>query len=495
MRLEPTPRPEQVVRVNAKLITSSTILHLSSEELEHAVSQEQAENPALTVKEQRICLFCSAPLYGQYGQVCSACGNFPPQEQPGATNAPPAEGAYPIENHAKWDHQHTFFDIDNYGFIEIDDEDSFDPMARIATNESLSETLLQQLEALLPPEDATIAEQLVGNLNERGYLEITLEEVAQHLEVPLERVDYVLKQLQTLEPLGIGARNLRECLLLQLDAISEIDEVPPLAHTLIDQYLDQIAHNQFHDIARQLKVSEAEVKEVYRYIRTMLHPFPAHTYSASQGNSRVGNGATYIRPDIIIRQGENGLEVELVEEKRYLFSVGSQYTPLSSETPTNEVQRYMHYHNDRARFFIDCMQRRWQTLRRVSELVIHYQREFIEKGVRYLRPLTRTEVATRLSLDEGTVSRATANKYALLPSGRLLPLADFFDGSLGVKDMLRELITTEDPRRRYSDEELARLMKAQGIPMARRTVTKYREEMGIGSSRDRSHMPIPTRYQ
>ncbi|OLD84668.1 MAG: hypothetical protein AUF64_00795 [Chloroflexi bacterium 13_1_20CM_54_36] len=121
----------------------------------------------------------------------------------------------------------------------------------------------------------------------------------------------------------------------------------------------------------------------------------------------------------------------------------------------------------------------------MTELVIDYQRDFLEQGVRFLRPLTRAEVASRLNLDEGTVSRATANKYVLLPNGRLIPFADFFDGSLGVKDMLRELISSEEPKRRLSDEELAQLIQARGIPMARRTVTKYREEMGIGSSRER----------
>ena len=486
MRLEPTPRPEQVVRVNAKLITSSTILHFSSEELEHAVNQEQADNPALTVKEQRICLSCGTPLYSQYGQVCAACGNFVQQEQPSTTLGNTTEEPLLSPENAHWSYQqHTFFDIDNYGFVAIDDEDAFDPMARIATNESLSEILLQQLEALIAPEDALIAEQLVGNLNERGYLEVSVEEIAIHLEVPVARVTYVLKQLQTLEPLGIGARDLRECLLLQLEALAEVDNAPALTHTLITHHLDQLAHNQFHEIARLLKVPEESVKEAYHYIRTTLHPYPAQTYSVTQSYGRSGHGTSYIRPDIIIRQGENGLEIELVEERRYHFSIGSRYPLPGSETPSSDVQRYIHYHNDRAKFFIDCVQRRWQTLRRVAELVVNYQREFIEKGVRYLRPLTRAEVATRLSLDEGTVSRATANKYALLPNGRLLPLADFFDGSLGVKDMLRELILSEEARHRYSDDELARLMTAQGIPMARRTVTKYREEMGIASSRER----------
>jgi RNA polymerase sigma-54 factor len=149
------------------------------------------------------------------------------------------------------------------------------------------------------------------------------------------------------------------------------------------------------------------------------------------------------------------------------------------------MQRYLRQYNDRAKFFIDCVQRRWRTLTRVTELVIDYQRDFLEHGVRFLRPLTRAEIASRLNLDEGTVSRATANKYMLLPNGRLIPFSDFFDGSLGVKDMLRELISSEEPKRRLSDEELARLIQARGIPLARRTVTKYREEMGIGSSRER----------
>src|SRR5947208_14299918 len=118
----------------------------------------------------------------------------------------------------------------------------------------------------------------------------------------------------------------------------------------------------------------------------------------------------------------------------------------------------MHHHRDQAKFFIDCIYRRWRTLKRVAQLVVNYQQEFLEKGVRYLRPLTRAEVATRLNLDEGTVSRATANKYALLPNGRLIPFSDFFDGSLGIKDILRELIKSEEPRHPLSYYDLAPLL-------------------------------------
>jgi len=485
MRLEPTPRPDHALRVSARLVTSSTILHLSADELEHAVNQEQIENPALEVREQRVCLYCGATILGPQ---CVSCGNF---AQSGETTFPTGETRSSDENlaevpWAQWGEDRPY-DLDNYNWGDNDEDDEFDPMARIPMGQTLAEILLQQLEALLTPEDAPIAEQLVGNLNERGYLEISLQEVAEHLEVPLTRVRYVLSLLQTLEPLGIGARDLRECLLLQLQALNEQGAEQHLALQLIEHYLDRLGKSQFQEIARELKVPEQEVRQAAQYIRTTLNPYPAHSYNAEINSSRMGTA--YMRPDVLIRKGESGYEVELIEEKRYRFRVGQTYDsqPLNrlADPGGVEMQRYVNHHADRARFFIDCIQRRWRTLKRVAELVVDYQHEFLEKGIRYLRPLTRAEVATRLNLDEGTVSRATANKYAMLPNGRLMAISDFFDGSLSVKDILRELIASEEPRHRFSDDELARILTARGTPMARRTVTKYREEMGILSSRER----------
>jgi RNA polymerase sigma-54 factor len=435
------------------------------------------------VNESPICLFCGTPLYGQ---SCTACGRF---VQPALAISESSE-SYEAAIEGQWDEQQAFYEI--HGRNEAaptDDDDDLDPLASIPTGETLAETLLQQRAALVSADDAFIAEQLVGNLNEHGYLEISLNEVAEHLQVPLERVEYVLSQLQTLEPLGIGARDLRECLLIQLAAIGEQEEPHPLAFALIDRYLNELGHGHFHEIARELKVSEQEGHLVSLYIRSTLPPFPAHTYQAESGYTRAGIDAGYVHPDIIIRNGETGFEVELIEEKRYRFRISTGYgtRPLQLESgpASEEIQRYMRQFSDQAKFFIDCIQRRWRTLKRVAELIVDYQREFLKKGVRYLRPLTRAEVASHLGLDEGTVSRATANKYALLPNGRLMSMSDFFDRSLGVKDILRELIMAGEPKHRLSDEELAHLMTARGIPMARRTVKKYRKEMGIGSSRER----------
>src|SRR5436305_9785862 len=417
MQLEPRQRPDQVLRVTPKLITSSAILQLSLDELERAVSSEQVENPALEVDEHPICHFCGTRMYGQ---KCSACG----QSAQLTLTAGEVSINYEIPVDRLGSTHQQLYDFDNYGFAEIDHDDEFDMLASIPTGETLVEILLRQLEALVPPEDQPVAEQLVGNLNERGYLEISLDEIAGHLQVPLERVEYVLSQLQSLEPLGIGARNLRECLLIQLKALSEPDAPPPLVYTLLDRYLDHLGRNQFHEIARQLKISEQEIRQACLYIRSRLHPFPAQIY---QADTRLDSNATYIRPDVIIRKGETGFEVELIEEKRYNFHIATDY-PDSAEQPATErenrdLQRYMHHHRDQAKFFIDCIYRRWRTLKRVAQMVVDYQHKFLENGIRYLRPLTRAEVATRLHLDEGTVSRTTANKYDLLPNGPLIPLS------------------------------------------------------------------------
>ena len=482
MQLEPLPRPEHVLRASAKLITSSAILHLTAEELEQAIDQEQMENPTFDVDEQLICLFCGARMY-VHGQTCTNCGRYAQPVQ-GMREIP---STFDSATEVAWSNAERLFDVDNYGFAEVDLDEEFDPLVSIAKRETLAEILLRQLEMLVSPGEEPIAEQLVGNLNEGGYLEISVDEIAEHLHVPIERVEYVLSQLHTLEPVGIGARSVRECLLIQLQALSEQETSHPLAYVLIDRFLNKLGRNQFHEIARELGVPEQEVRLASHYIRTMLYPFPAHAYKGETQYSCAGNDATYMRPDVIIRRGAAGFEVELIEEKRYRLRISSEAVVQmqSSGVTHREMQLYLHQYNDRGKFFIDCVQRRWRTLKRVTELVIDYQRDFLEQGVRFLRPLTRAEIASRLNLDEGTVSRATANKYVLLPNGRLIPFADFFDGSLGVKDMLRELISSEEPKRRLSDEELAQLIQARGIPMARRTVTKYREEMGIGSSRER----------
>src|SRR6266480_737434 len=173
MQLQPSPRPEHLLRVSAKLITSNAILQLTTEELEQAIDQEQMENPTFDVDEQLICLFCGARMY-VHGQSCTNCGRYA-QPVLGMREIPIT---YDIPTEATWSNAEQLFDVDNYGFAEVDHDEEFDPLMSIAKGETLAEILLQQLETLVSPGEEPIAEQLVGNLNGRGYLEISVDEIA-----------------------------------------------------------------------------------------------------------------------------------------------------------------------------------------------------------------------------------------------------------------------------------------------------------------------------
>jgi RNA polymerase sigma-54 factor len=201
-----------------------------------------------------------------------------------------------------------------------------------------------------------------------------------------------------------------------------------------------------------------------------------------------------IRPDVIIRRTEHGFEPEVVEQRRFRINTNSLYSSLYQRSRfalggraglSDDERQHVRHFTARARFFIDCVHQRWETLTSIAEALIDSQCDFLEHGVRFLRPLTRGELAERVGLHESTVSRATANKYVLLPSGRTIPFDDFFDGSLAAKDLLRELIASEDHAKPYSDEDLAALLHSRGLPLARRTVAKYREALGILPSRFR----------
>jgi RNA polymerase sigma-54 factor len=350
-----------------------------------------------------------------------------------------------------------------------------------------------QLGSLIAWDDQPIAEFLIGSLDSHGYVTVSVSETAEAVDVPAERVERVLDALQSLDPVGIGARSLRECLLIQLRAFRERGKPYPLAEALVTDHLDELGEHHFLEIGRQLNVTSTQVKRAWRFIKANLNPFPAHAFNdgvdAAADASDARRDAVIIKPDVVVRRTANGFEAEVIEERRFRFAVHPSYQALSRDAHTRgmsdgERQHIRHY-SGRARFFIECVRQRWDTLRRISEALIELQFDFLDKGVRYLRPLTRVELAEMVELHESTVSRATANKYVLLPEGRTISFDDFFDSSLATKDTLRELIDTEDPTRPLSDEDLSSLLNERGLPIARRTVAKYREAMRILPSRFR----------
>jgi RNA polymerase sigma-54 factor len=469
MYLDQSPHlsPQPSLNISAKLIASIKILQLSAEELEQSVALEALENPAFEMEEVSQCQRCGAQMKDG---VCPNCG--------GTVSASQGDGTL------EWD------DYGDPGLVGGEEED-FDPLARVEDAASLEEVLLWQMQAIIEPADLPIAQYLIGSLDSHGYILTSVEEVARILRVEVERVQRVLNLLQMQEPVGIGARGLSECLLIQLRWLREQGQPHPLAEELAAHYLQQLGERRFMEIAREIHVPSSHIRQAWQFIRTNLNPYPAHAYDPSATNFSGGRvRTTLVRPDVVIRRTETGFEAEVVENKKYQFRVNPTYrqffTTLDPAQSSEEDRQHIRQYTSRAQFFIECIQQRWETLKKISDALVEYQYDFLEKGVRHLHPLTRGELADRVELHESTISRATANKFVLLPEGRTIPFDDFFDASLRAKDTLRELIESEDPKHPLSDEELAALLEQRGMSVARRTVAKYRESMRILPSRMRA---------
>jgi RNA polymerase sigma-54 factor len=454
--------PTVQMKVSPRLVAMNHVLELSSLELQELIQQELAENPALDLIERPTCPRCGAVMEKH---VCSHCmaEAAPQPEQP----KPDAE---------------QFFNRDDYyheegpSLARRDPADEFDPMIHVASEKSLAERLLDDLRAVLRPEQMPIAEFLVGNLDERGFLECTVEEAARALDASVDEVEAVLRELQQQEPVGIGARDLRECLLLQVDYLAEQGVSCPHVREIIEHHLGQLGEHKYSRIAQEMRISSRDVSEAAQFIKKYLNPFPAQGAPATSTSG-------YVLPDVIITKRDKGYEVDVVESKRFFLRINPLYRELlmraqGGDSQLNETERkHIQQYVARARLFMANIDQRRQTLQRIVAFLVNYQSEFLEKGVRQLRPLTRAMVAAELGVHESTISRATASKYVMLPSGKVIPLSDFFTPSLSAKDVIKDIIEHETEP--LTDEQIAEKLGEMGIVVARRTVAKYREQLGI----------------
>jgi RNA polymerase sigma-54 factor len=328
----------------------------------------------------------------------------------------------------------------------------------------------------------TIAEYLVGSLDEKGYLAIKVEDVAYELDVSLDKVRAVLRVLQAQEPVGIGARNLRECLVIQIAHLEERGMSHAHAREIVTQFLTELGEHKFSRIAHELRISQQEVSDVWEFVKTKLNPHPAHGFSPTNASDR-DTRAMYIIPDVVISQGAEDFEVEVVESRRFVLRVNPMYTRLSADLHRSsaamnpEERRHVQQYVGRAKLFIANINQRRQTLFNITRCLVDQQREFLEKGVRHLRPLSRAAVAQQLGVHESTVSRATASKYVMLPNGEVIPYSHFFTPSLSVKDIMKEVIEKEG--KPLTDSEIVERLRDRGIHIARRTVAKYRMQLAI----------------
>jgi len=474
--------PQQQLKVTPKQIAANAILQLSSLELQEVINAELLENPALDLEEQQVCPLCGQPLPGRVCLNCFGLAKAPRQNDP---ETEPLEGS---------------------SLMQRDDEgDEFDPVVRAESEQTLAEWLSWNVRVLLPARLLPIAEYLIGNINEVGYLDpgVTIEDAATTIKVSVADAMSALRAIQSVEPWGIGARDVRECLLIQMGHLEEVGEdVPPHVKDIIADHFRELGEHKFGDVAQALHITRDEVQASWDYIKDNLNPHPAQGFAAGPDGTSIGGREVGLRPDVIITKSESGTyEVEVIESRRFSLRVNPVYRQLTmqlqaarkegtSTVPMNDDDRqHIREYVTRAKFFIDNINQRRQTILRITEVIVECQLEFLDHGIQSLRPLTRAEVGERIGMHESTVSRATAGKFVLLPSGQVVPFAMFFTASLGTKDVIKEIIDAEDRGRPFSDQEIVeKLADKHGIKLARRTVAKYREELQILPARLRKHV-------
>ncbi|MFO7654376.1 MAG: RNA polymerase factor sigma-54 [Candidatus Krumholzibacteriia bacterium] len=369
---------------------------------------------------------------------------------------------------------------------EYDDDDHLErPPVFVPTGQQdLSEQLYLSVD---DGQDRMIGEYLIGCLNEDGFLACTLEEVAAYFEVDLERVESVLRIVQSFDPPGVGARDLQECLLLQLAARGREDS--PEAD-VIRHHFEALKNRKFGDIAREMKITPHDVQEIAARIGE-LDPRP--------GLSDAAEGARPVVPDLVVHkvdEDDDDYVVYLNDVNLPRLRVSEAYESLKhrSQRDSDAVQ-FIDEKKRYAEWIIKTIEQRRRTMIKVMEAIVNEQKEFFEHGAIALRPLTLQQVASVIGMHESTVSRVTRQKYVQTPRG-VFPLKYFFSAGLdttggdevaakAVKSMIQDIVAAEDPRRPLSDKKIVDLLEQRGLKIARRTVAKYREQLGILSARMR----------
>jgi RNA polymerase sigma-54 factor len=450
------------------------LLQLSRLELMETIRQELEENPALEEIQETA---------GEAGE---------PGEEAPKTEAPVME-AVTIKERLTEDMDWSNY-IDEYnapGRINFETEShetpGFEPFLSRPT--SLQDHLLWQLLMTAPdPETEGIGSLIAGNLNSDGYLETSTAELAETAGSDESTVARVLALMQTFDPLGVCARDLTECLMIQLRHLG-MDKT--LAGDILCDHLHHLENKNYKAICKALKVSVEDVGRAINVIRS-LEPRPGRQFAEDT--------AQYITPDIYVHKLGDEYVIMLNDDGLPKLRVNSFYRNAirrGAEIPAN-AKDYVQDKMRSAAWLIRSIHQRQKTIYRVMESILRFQREFFDRGIAHLRPMVLRDVAEDIGMHESTISRVTTNKYAHTPRG-IFELKYFFNSSIrrvhgeaiasaSVQDKIRHIIEGEDHRRPYSDDKIAKLLKAQNIDIARRTVAKYREILRVLPSSKRKQI-------
>ena len=462
-------------------------LRMPATELEAAVRREILSNPALELDEETE-ETASGPEDSPTGDSGNAgdCGDASagaattPAGGASTAEALPSDASDPPDaGPGDWPETRGETDIHQ----ERDPADPADPYRALAGRSTLADLLIDQLR-LLRYDPAVLAAgvYLIGSLDDRGYLGVDLVEAARDLGVGREVVEAGLAAVQSLDPAGVGARDLRECLLLQLAARGRRGS---LAWKMVEEQFENLARRRMDQLRRRLAATPADLQRAVVELRR-LSAHPARLAAAAE--------VDYIYPDLAVEKVENAYEVVLLERSTPRLRISRSCRRWLQEAEADSsVRAYAGARLRSARWLIQALDRRRRTMLRVMRCLVEEQRGFFEKGVSGLSPLTMRVVAARCGLSESTVARVASGKYVQTPRG-VLPLKFFFAARLAtregngmsnraVRERIRLLVAGEGKEAPLSDERIARTLAEEGVCIARRTVAKYRENLGIEPSR------------
>jgi RNA polymerase sigma-54 factor len=460
----------QHLTLTPQLQQSIRLLQLSTVELNQELERYLADNPLLERADQGT-TEDSAP---------------PPPNGASASEAESTPAPEARDEPANFADEHGFGEEHaSTGSSRRDDDDREDFTQFAAAEPTLHEHLMQQIALTgLTPRDKLIAEFVVGHLDEDGYLKQELEELRQSAiaamsDVEIEELQIALRHVQNLEPTGVGARDVIECLVLQLKATPEETPHRAAAIDLVSRHLDTLAARDFNKLRRLLGVDEDELREIHALILT-LDPKPGRNFG--------GGDVRYVVPDVVVRKIGGRWSASLNRDAMPRLRINKMYADILQASRENGG-KHLAGQLQEARWLIKNVQQRFDTILRVTQAIVDRQKNFFEHGEVAMRPLVLREIAEAVGLHESTISRVTTQKYMLTPRG-IFELKYFFGSHVStdtggacsataIRALIKQLVAAEDGRKPLSDHRISDILAQQGIQVARRTVAKYREAMHI----------------
>lgn len=443
------------LKVDPKVVLASQILQYTQQEMDQAIEAELADNPALEKLQDDF-----EPISEETILRSVAPYELGPSSEDG-----------------------------EYRRSLPNDEEATDWLDFAASTTSLWEHLRAQLVPSVPKWLEDLAEYVVECVNERGYLTAPVEEIALATNHSLEDVELVVQKLRQCEPAGVGAGDVQECLLLQLQDADTIEK--KLARAILKHYMDDFLARKTSRIARRYRVLPDVVEEAFEEIKA-LNPYPGESFAPiSMRLHSEANRAVSVIPDVVLSHSDHGWFVDVRGADPGSLTIERSYRRRYEELKTENhadrgEKRHVNDYVKRAANFIQSIQQRRRTLRRIGEYLVQNQGGFVSTGqYQFLHSLTRTRMARDLGMHESTISRATMGKFVQIANGEVVPFDVFFKPALRVQKMIEEILATENPSTPLSDEAIAQILERRGVKIARRTVNKYRDKTKLLSSRKR----------